>query len=156
MGGAISEVTAMTKNLQTYLLERINEIRQRARVSSDFLKTMRRKISQMKFAIGFPWGIEDEGDLNDFYRSYPNSSSRFFATWISAAKLKKQHELVDQSDVMFDITSINAFYSGTRNQVIIPASIMQPPFFYANGIPAYNYGRLGTVSIISFPSRLVI
>lgn len=110
------------------------------------IKTMTRKIRKIKFSLGFPWGIEDESDLNTYYEGVPDVGVEFIPSWIHAASLKSQRELQYQTDVMFNVSSTNAFYSGRGNQVIIPAAIMQPPFFYGEGQPVYNYAVLGTVS----------
>lgn len=113
------------------------------------LQTMTRKLDKITFSIGFPWQIEDENDLNTFYEDFPDTGNEFFTSWIYAANMKKQHELLNQNDVMFDASNTNVYYSGTRNQVIIPAAVMRPPFFYIEGIAAYNYAVLGHVSSIS-------
>ncbi|HEY4170168.1 MAG TPA: M13 family metallopeptidase [Reyranella sp.] len=40
---------------------------------------------------------------------------------------------------------VNAFYNATRNEIIFPAGILQPPFFDAGADDAANYGGIGTV-----------
>ena len=40
---------------------------------------------------------------------------------------------------------VNAYYSPTRNEIVFPAAILQPPFFYPNGDDAVNYGAIGVV-----------
>jgi putative endopeptidase len=39
--------------------------------------------------------------------------------------------------------TINAYYNPTDNTINFPAAILQPPFFYANGDDAINYGGIG-------------
>lgn len=114
------------------------------------MKTMNKKITRIKFSLGFPWEIHDTDDLDTFYKDFPDVKDEFFLYWIYAANLKWQHELLYQTDAMFDISRTSAYYSGTRNEVIIPAAIMQPPFFYGEGLPAYNYAVIGTVSTLAF------
>ncbi|MEJ2185292.1 MAG: M13 family metallopeptidase [Gemmatimonadota bacterium] len=41
--------------------------------------------------------------------------------------------------------TVNAYYSPTENTINFPAAILQPPFFYANGDDAINYGGIGAV-----------
>jgi len=41
--------------------------------------------------------------------------------------------------------TVNAYYSSGTNTINFPAAILQPPFFYANGDDAINYGGIGAV-----------
>ena len=41
--------------------------------------------------------------------------------------------------------TVNAYYSPTRNEVVFPAAILQPPFFNLAADDAVNYGAIGTV-----------
>lgn len=39
--------------------------------------------------------------------------------------------------------SVNGYYSVSRNQVVLPAALLQPPYFQASADDAVNYGGLG-------------
>jgi putative endopeptidase len=41
--------------------------------------------------------------------------------------------------------TVNAYYQSTKNEVVFPAAILQPPFFDPNADPAVNYGGIGAV-----------
>ena len=41
--------------------------------------------------------------------------------------------------------TVNAYYNPTDNTINFPAAILQPPFFYADGDDAINYGGIGAV-----------
>ncbi|WP_300616893.1 M13 family metallopeptidase [Dokdonella sp.] len=41
--------------------------------------------------------------------------------------------------------TVNAYYSAATNTINFPAAILQPPFFYADGDDAINYGGIGAV-----------
>jgi predicted metalloendopeptidase len=41
--------------------------------------------------------------------------------------------------------TVNAYYSPTMNEIVFPAGILQPPFFYAEADDAVNYGGIGVV-----------
>jgi putative endopeptidase len=41
--------------------------------------------------------------------------------------------------------TINAYYTSTKNEIVFPAAILQPPFFDPDGDPAINYGGIGGV-----------
>ena len=41
--------------------------------------------------------------------------------------------------------AVNVFYDPARNQLVLPAGLMQPPIFDATGDMAVNYGALGSI-----------
>ncbi|HEY6844039.1 MAG TPA: M13-type metalloendopeptidase, partial [Thermoanaerobaculia bacterium] len=41
--------------------------------------------------------------------------------------------------------TVNAYYNSTRNEIVFPAAILQPPFFDPKADPAVNYGGIGAV-----------
>lgn len=41
--------------------------------------------------------------------------------------------------------AVNVYYDAARNQLVVPAGLMQPPLFSAEGDSATNYGGLGSI-----------
>lgn len=41
--------------------------------------------------------------------------------------------------------TVNAYYSASKNEIVFPAGIMQPPFFDPDADDALNYGGIGAV-----------
>lgn len=39
--------------------------------------------------------------------------------------------------------TVNAYYNPSFNEIVFPAGILQPPFYYQNGDDAVNYGAIG-------------
>jgi putative endopeptidase len=52
---------------------------------------------------------------------------------------------VDRSEWGMTPATINAYYSQTKNEIVFPAAILQPPFFDPDADPAINYGGIGGV-----------
>lgn len=52
---------------------------------------------------------------------------------------------VDRSEWRMSAPTVNAYYSPTGNEIVFPAGILQPPFFYPGGDAAANYGAIGMV-----------
>jgi putative endopeptidase len=50
---------------------------------------------------------------------------------------------VDRDEWLSPVTAANAFANMTANELILPAAILQPPFFDPNADPAVNYGGIG-------------
>ncbi len=60
----------------------------------------------------------------------------------AVAKLDKP---VDPDEWGVTPQTVNAYYSPTRNEIVFPAGILQPPFFDPNADMAINYGGIGGV-----------
>uniref|UniRef100_A0A8B9TJV5 Neprilysin n=1 Tax=Anas platyrhynchos TaxID=8839 RepID=A0A8B9TJV5_ANAPL len=74
--------------------------------------------------IGYPDEImTDDNKLNSEYQEVSIHNRQ----WISGAAV------------------VNAFYSASRNQIVFPAGILQPPFFSASQPKSLNYGGIGMV-----------
>ncbi|HWN49130.1 MAG TPA: M13-type metalloendopeptidase [Xanthobacteraceae bacterium] len=58
----------------------------------------------------------------------------------AVAKLDKP---VDPDEWGVTPQTVNAYYSPTRNEIVFPAGILQPPFFDPNADMAINYGGIG-------------
>ena len=41
--------------------------------------------------------------------------------------------------------TVNAYYHPLLNEIVFPAGILQPPFFYAEADDAVNYGAIGAI-----------
>src|SRR5437667_2706460 len=52
---------------------------------------------------------------------------------------------VDRTDWGMTPPTVNAYYNPNMNEIVFPAGILQPPFFYANADDAVNYGGIGAV-----------
>ena len=52
---------------------------------------------------------------------------------------------VDNAEWGMTPPTINAYYQPTKNEIVFPAAILQPPFFDPEGDPAINYGGIGGV-----------
>ena len=52
---------------------------------------------------------------------------------------------VDRDEWGMTPQTVNAYYNSTKNEIVFPAAILQPPFFDPNADPAVNYGAIGGV-----------
>jgi predicted metalloendopeptidase len=60
----------------------------------------------------------------------------------NVAKLGKP---IDREEWFMSPQTVNAYYNPEMNEVVFPASILQPPFFNADADDAVNYGAIGAV-----------
>jgi len=59
--------------------------------------------------------------------------------------IKKIGKPVDRTDWGMTPPTVNAYYNSNMNEIVFPAGILQPPFFYAKADDAVNYGAIGAV-----------
>ena len=60
-------------------------------------------------------------------------------------QLGKLGKPIDREEWGMTPQTVNAYYSSTMNEIVFPASILQPPFFDAQADDAVNYGAIGAV-----------
>ena len=60
-------------------------------------------------------------------------------------QLGKLGQPIDREEWGMTPQTVNAYYSSTMNEIVFPASILQPPFFDAGADDAVNYGAIGAV-----------
>jgi putative endopeptidase len=59
--------------------------------------------------------------------------------------LNKIGKPVDRTEWGMTPPTVNAYYNPNMNEIVFPAGILQPPFFYAKADDAINYGGIGAV-----------
>src|SRR5262245_35722831 len=59
--------------------------------------------------------------------------------------IKKIGKPVDRTEWGMTPPTVNAYYNPNMKEIVFPAGIWQPPFFYANADDAVNYGAIGAV-----------
>lgn len=59
--------------------------------------------------------------------------------------LNKLDTPVDKNEWFMNPQTVNAYYNPVWNEIVFPASILQPPFFNVNADDAVNYGGIGAV-----------
>jgi len=59
--------------------------------------------------------------------------------------LKKIGKPVDRKEWGMTPPTVNAYYNPSKNEIVFPAGILQPPFFDGKADDAVNYGAIGAV-----------
>ena len=102
------------------------------------------KLAGFSYKIGYP----DPWRTTRGSRSSAAPSSR---TACAAAAFEYDREIgrlgepVDQAEWAMPAHQVNAYYHPLLNEVVFPAGILQPPFFYAEADDAVNFGAIGAV-----------
>ena len=103
-----------------------------------------KKLSTFNVKIGYPDKWRDYSGLMIDRTSYLGNLRRAaqFNTRFNLAKVGKT---VDRTEWGMTPPTVNAYYSATRNEIVFPAGILQPPFFNPDADNAVNYGGMGAV-----------
>ncbi|NXT42587.1 NEP protein, partial [Pelecanoides urinatrix] len=115
-------------------------------------KKAEQKATAIRERIGYPDEIvTDDNKLNTEYQELNYKEEEYFENIIQSLvftqkkRLKKLREEVDKEEWISGAAVVNAFYSASRNQIVFPAGILQPPFFSASQPKSLNYGGIGMV-----------
>jgi putative endopeptidase len=111
-------------------------------MSPETKKEAQAKLAKITTKIGYPNKWKDYSALvvsrddlvGNVMRSRVVESNR---------ELNKLGTPIDREEWTMTPQTINAYYNPEMNEIVFPASILQPPFFDANADDAVNYGAIG-------------
>jgi putative endopeptidase len=113
-------------------------------MSADTKVGAQEKLAKIRTKIGYPDQWRDYGALkiarDDLLGNVFRANE--FEYQRNLAKLGKP---VDHNEWRMRPQTVNAYYNATRNEIVFPAAILQPPFFDADADDAVNYGGIGAV-----------
>ncbi len=115
----------------------------------DWMSPATKKEAQAKLAkftpkIGYPDRWRD-------YSALAISRDDIVANMMRAQAFEYQREVgklgkpIDREEWGMTPQTVNAYYNPAMNEIVFPASILQPPFFDMNADDAVNYGAIGAV-----------
>ncbi|MEL6323028.1 MAG: M13 family metallopeptidase, partial [Pseudomonadota bacterium] len=104
----------------------------------------RDKLAKFTPKIGYTEKFETYDDL-EVRPGEPLANLVAENAWAFADRLSKLGKPVDKTEWFMFPQTVNAYYSSTRNEIVFPAGILQPPFFNISADPAVNYGAIGGV-----------
>src|SRR5882724_11773808 len=103
-----------------------------------------KKLAAFTVKIGYPDKWHDYSLLKIDRGPYVLNAKRA-ANFEVNRDLKKIGKPVDRTEWEMTPPTVNAYYNPNMNEIVFPAGILQPPFFYANADDAINYGGIGAV-----------
>lgn len=102
------------------------------------------KLDQLTIEVGYPDTWANDSGYRVTRGPFAENMIRgdFFHFHQEMARIGKP---IDRSRWPVPVSSADAIYDPTRNEVVLPAGILQPPFFDPHADDALNYGGIGTV-----------
>ena len=131
----------LVENLRSALKERIEAL---PWMGAETKKAAQAKLAAFGVKIGYPDKWID-------YSALPVSRASYFDNVRAARAFDIQRDIdklgkpIDRTEWGMTPPTVNAYYNPTMNEIVFPAGILQPPFFYADADDAVNYGGIGVV-----------
>ncbi len=132
---------AMVEDLRSAYRERINGLEW---MSDSTKGRALEKLAAFNYKIGYPDKWKDYSDLEISPNNY-FANGQNLKQYTIQENLDKLGKPVDKSEWHMPAHIVNAYYSGSYNEVVFPAGILQPPYFNPNADDAVNYGAIGGV-----------
>jgi len=102
------------------------------------------KLAKITTKIGYPEKWRDYSQLeirsDDLVGNMMRSARHEYAYMTG-----KLGQPVDRLEWGMTPQTVNAYYNSSKNEIVFPAAILQPPFFIAEADDAVNYGGIGAV-----------
>jgi predicted metalloendopeptidase len=102
------------------------------------------KLSKFKPKIGYPGKWRDYSSM-EIVEGNLIANIRSATEFEYKRNINKLDQPVDKSEWFMNPQTVNAYYNPVWNEIVFPASILQPPFFNVNADDAVNYGGIGAV-----------
>ena len=132
---------ALVENLRRAMSENLGDIDW---MGDDTKVEARDKLAKFTPKVGFTERFETYESLTV---SADSAFGNSMATreWRFKDNISKLGQPIDKTEWFMLPQTVNAYYSSTRNEIVFPAAILQPPFFNLSADDAVNYGAIGGV-----------
>jgi putative endopeptidase len=138
---AKAKADALVANLRTALGERIKNL---PWMGPETKQQALEKLSHFTVKIGYPTKWRDYSALQ-FERGQLVADAARVRRFEWDYRRNRINNPVDRAEWGMFPQTVNAYYNSTRNEIVFPAAILQPPFFDPDADPAVNYGGIGGV-----------
>lgn len=138
---AKKRMVGLVENLRTSLANRIKKLDW---MSDETKEKALTKLNAIIVKVGYPDKWKDYSSMEITADSYANNMKNVSKFYYNDM-LSKINKPVDKQEWHMTPQTVNAYYNPTVNEIVFPAGILQPPFFYMDGDDAINYGGIGVV-----------
>lgn len=141
--------TAEAKTRMNQLVENLRDAYGNSITELEWMSDATKQAAQVKLAsfdpkIGYPNKWRD-------YAALEIKAEDLVGNMIRSGKTEHNKEIaklgsaIDKQEWAMTPQTVNAYYNPTKNEIVFPAAILQPPFFNLAADDAVNYGGIGAV-----------
>jgi endothelin-converting enzyme/putative endopeptidase len=141
--------TPEAKSRMNQLVENLRDAYGKSITELDWMSEATKQAAQVKLAlfdpkIGYPNKWRD-------YSALEIKADDLVGNMIRSGKTEHEKEIaklggaIDKQEWAMTPQTVNAYYNPTKNEIVFPAAILQPPFFNLAADDAVNYGGIGAV-----------
>ncbi|XP_078420460.1 neprilysin-like [Cetorhinus maximus] len=147
-GESKKKVEELIEQIREVFIQNLHEL---SWMDTETKKKAEEKARAIRQRIGYPPDIQDNAKLNAEYEGLHFSIDEYFKNILQNMEsrqkknLRRLREKVNKEVWISGAAVVNAFYSSSRNQIVFPAGILQPPFFGKGQPSALNFGAIGMV-----------
>src|SRR3990167_30907 len=121
-----------------------NELQQLSWMTALTKQAAIKKLNKMNARIGYPNVWRDYSQLDIDKGPYIRNVIRA-NVFLHKRELNKIGKPVDKNEWDMTPQTVNAYYDPSKNELTIPAGILQDPFFNSHAPASVNYGAIGLV-----------
>ena len=138
---AKTRALTMINDLKAVLRERLSNLEW---MGPDTREAALKKLDAFGVKVGYPDKFRD-------YSALEIKRQPFVLNVLAANAFETKRQLakighpVDKTEWGMTPPTVNAYYNPSRNEIVFPAGILQPPFFSATAVDAVNYVVMGAV-----------
>jgi putative endopeptidase len=102
------------------------------------------KLNAIVKKIGYPNEWKDYSSI-DIDSTHIIKNLKHYGQWHYQYMIDKLGKPTDRHEWFMTPPTVNAYYNPSFNEIVFPAGILQPPFYFSGADDAVNYGAIGMV-----------
>ncbi len=138
---AKKEAEALVKDIKEAFRKRLIN---NAWMSPSTKKAAIEKLDAMNAKVGYPKRFRDYSSLHLDRHDLVGNVIKAYQFELDR-QIRRIGKNVDKEEWYMPVSEVDAYNDTSRNEIVVPAGILQPPFFDANADLAVNFGSIGGV-----------
>ncbi|XP_012944252.1 endothelin-converting enzyme 2 [Aplysia californica] len=142
------KVTSLTQEIRAMFVKNLDDV---SWMDDATKARLQAKAGTMKEMVGYPDWILDADKLDEYYEKVTVKEGELLENKINSIRAIRDRELSkygkepDRTEWNMLPSTVNAYYQPEFNVIVVPAGILQPPFFLPEFPDSFVYGTIGMI-----------